>query len=94
MTPSEARASDEDTGVRYPGILVVALWCALAAGVLEGSWRLFQRFGLGKVIRMPLDIVWMAPLVDALWLLAPAILLLIASRLAPQPFLFRWSLDF
>jgi len=88
MTPSEARASDEDTGVRYPGILVVALWCALAAGVLEGSWRLFQRFGLGKVIRMPLDIVWMAPLVDALWLLAPAILLLIASRLAPQPFSF------
>ncbi|HSR91230.1 MAG TPA: sulfatase [Gemmatimonadales bacterium] len=88
MTPSEARASGEDTEVRYPGILVVALWCTLAAGVLEGSWRLFQRFGLGKVIRMPLDIVWMAPLVDALWLLAPAILLLIASRLAPQRFSF------
>ena len=37
---------------------------------------------------MPLDIVWMAPLVDALWLLAPAILLLIARRLAPQRFSF------
>jgi len=86
MTPSEARESGGETGVRYPGILVVALWCALAAGVLEGTWRLFQKFGLRKVIRMPLDIVWMAPLVDALWLLVPTILLLIARRLAPQRF--------
>jgi hypothetical protein len=66
----------------------VALWCALAAGVLEGTWRLFQKFGLGKVIRLPFDIVWMAPLVDALWLLAPALLLVMARRLAPQRFSF------
>src|SRR5262245_36059873 len=74
----------EETGVRYTDILVVALWCALAAGVLEGGWRLFQKFGLGKIIHMPLDIVWMAPLVDALWLLIPAVLLLIARRVAPE----------
>ena len=76
------------TAVGYPATLVVALWCALAAGVLEGTWRLFQKFGLGKVIRLPFDIVWMAPLVDALWLLAPALLLVMARRLAPQRFSF------
>jgi arylsulfatase A-like enzyme len=43
----------------------------------------FQRLGLHQFLVLPFDIVWMAPIVDFLWLLLPTLLLILARRLAP-----------
>ena len=59
------------------------MWLALAAGLLEGAWRVFQRLGLHQFVGLPFDIVWMAPTVDFLWLLLPTLLLILARRLTP-----------
>ena len=66
-----------------PSLLILAVWFALAAGLLEGGWRLLQRFGLGKATGVPLDIVWMAPAVDLVWLLVPVSLILLARHFGP-----------
>jgi len=61
----------------------MALWFALTAGLSEGAWRVFQRLGLHQLNSIPLDIVWMAPVVDFLWLLLPTLLLMLARWLTP-----------
>ncbi len=86
MTRSDARASDH-APVSRPGvsqILAIALCFALVAGLVEGAWRSWERFGLKKFMRVPLDIVWMAPLVDVAWILLPVLLLLLVRRFAPR----------
>jgi arylsulfatase A-like enzyme len=60
------------------------VWFALLAGLIEAAWRAVERYGLTRFMRVPQDIVWMAPLVDAFWLLIPVMLLLLARRLAPR----------
>lgn len=75
----------QNTG-RLPGPLVLALWLALASGVIEGSFRLFQVFGLHKVILMPLHVIWMAPVADLVWIGIPALLLILLKRLWPRLF--------
>jgi hypothetical protein len=73
----------DEVGRLLPGPLVMALWFALTAGLVEGAWRVFQRLGLHQFLVLPFDIVWMAPIVDFLWLLLPTLLLILARRLAP-----------
>jgi arylsulfatase A-like enzyme len=57
------------------GLLMV--WLGLTAGMVEVVWRLYQKFGKGMIIHAPLDIVWMAPLIDLLWLVVPALVVLL-----------------
>jgi arylsulfatase A-like enzyme len=64
-------------------IFRLVVWLAFAAGLSEGTYRLIQKLVLGRVILMPLHVIWMAPLTDLLWLTAPALVLLGAYRLAP-----------
>jgi arylsulfatase A-like enzyme len=44
--------------------LVLALWLALAAGLIEGAVRLVQRFGFGKMIGVSSHVIWTAPLAN------------------------------
>ncbi len=59
---------------------VLTLWLGLAAGLVEGWVRLFQHFGQGRVLRLPLDIIWMAPVIDVACLAFVALLLLAVHR--------------
>ena len=65
-------------------VLRLTLWLGLVAGTLEAAWRLFQKFGQHVLIHMPLDVVWMAPAIDLVWLILPALLLLLLGRLVPR----------
>jgi len=80
-------SSDHRSVASSPGvsrIAVLALWFALLAGLIEAGWRAIERYGLNRFMRVPQDIVWMAPVVDAFWLLIPVLLLLLARRFAPR----------
>ncbi|HSR91229.1 MAG TPA: sulfatase [Gemmatimonadales bacterium] len=79
--------SDHPSVASRPGvsqIAVLALWFALLAGLIEAAWGSIERYGLNRFMRVPQDIVWMAPVVDAFWLVIPVMLLLLACRLAPR----------
>ncbi|HSE65386.1 MAG TPA: sulfatase-like hydrolase/transferase, partial [Gemmatimonadales bacterium] len=86
MTPSEARVSGQRAGSppRISRILGIALCFALLAGLIEAAWRSIERYGLNRFMRVPQDIVWMAPVVDAFWLLIPVMLILLARSVAPR----------
>lgn len=77
-------ATPETVTNRLPGTLLLALWLALVAGLIEGGIRLFQVLVQHKVILMPIHVVWMAPLADLFWIGIPALLLLILGRLLPR----------
>lgn len=48
------------------------LWFGALAGVLEGSWELVRGLVLGVYTKLGPGVVWMAPLMDLLWLVVPA----------------------
>jgi len=52
--------------------------------LIEATWRAIERYDLNRFMRVPQDIVWMASVVDAFWLLIPVILLVMARRVAPR----------
>lgn len=77
-----ATARDNDN--RLPNPLLLALWMALVSGLLEGGFRLFQKYWLGKLILMSPHVIWMAPVADLFWLAAPALVLLALRKLLPS----------
>ncbi|MEO8294441.1 MAG: hypothetical protein ABI613_02920, partial [Gemmatimonadota bacterium] len=68
-------ATSETVKNRLPGMLLLALWLALASGLIEGLWRLYQVGVRHQIILMPLHVIWMAPLADLVWIGIPALLL-------------------
>ncbi|MEO8200433.1 MAG: sulfatase [Gemmatimonadota bacterium] len=69
---------------RLPSPLLLAFWLALASGLVEGSWRLFQVGVQHQIILMPLHVIWMAPLADLLWIGFPALVLVGLHRFWPN----------
>jgi arylsulfatase A-like enzyme len=59
--------------------LTLAIWLAMAAGLIEGSYRLYQSYGLGTVIGMSPHVIWMAPVANLVWLLVPVGLILVVG---------------
>jgi arylsulfatase A-like enzyme len=85
MTPFERRVSEQaGTAPSVSWILGIALLFALLAGLIEAGWRAVERYGLNHFMRVPQEIVWMAPVVDAFWLLIPVLVLLLARRFVPR----------
>jgi arylsulfatase A-like enzyme len=72
-----------DNDNRLPNALLLALWMALVSGLLEGGFRLFQRYGLNKLILMSPHVIWMAPVANLFWLAVPALLLLALRKMWP-----------
>jgi arylsulfatase A-like enzyme len=60
--------------------LRLALWLAVVSGTLEGLYRLFQLGVRGQTIGMSPHVIWMAPVANLLWLVVPAILLVVPGR--------------
>jgi arylsulfatase A-like enzyme len=79
-------ATPETVTNRLPGTLLLALWLALVAGLIEGGIRLFQVGVLHKVILMPIHVIWMAPVADLFWIGVPALVLLLLHRVLPRIF--------
>jgi len=61
--------------------LVLALWLALTAGLIEGSIRLIQSGLFHRVISVSPHVIWMAPLANLVWLGVPAVGLLLLERM-------------
>ena len=57
---------------RLQDMMLVAVWCGLATGLVEVTLLAIKRFALGQVIRVSNDVVWMAPLADVVWALIAA----------------------
>jgi arylsulfatase A-like enzyme len=68
-------------------LIVLALWLALVAGLIEGGIRLVQAGVFGKIIRSGPEVIWMAPLADLLWIGVPCVFVLLA-----QAVLRKWDL--
>ncbi|MGE0352461.1 MAG: sulfatase [Gemmatimonadales bacterium] len=66
-----------------PGVPLLVLWTAMVSGLLEAGFRAVQHFGLGRVVLIPPDVAWMAPLADLVWIGVPAGMLLVARRIIP-----------
>jgi arylsulfatase A-like enzyme len=69
---------------KLPGILLLALWFALASGLIEGGYRMFQKLVQHRLILMPLDVVWMAPVANLIWIGVPAVLLILLRKALPR----------
>jgi len=66
-------------------ILARALWLGLAAGIVEGTVPLVQKFAFGRMrIHSAPHIIWMAPLAEGALFLAAGAALAIAVRLAGE----------
>lgn len=59
-----------------------ALWVGVVAGGVEVTWRAYERFVLGKIVFVGPDFWWLAPLVTALVVTIPTVLVaaLLPSR--------------
>lgn len=68
-------------------LLWLAAALALAAGLLEGLVRVVQRAVFHTPIRTSLDVIWMAPLANLVWLGVPALLLTLLLLRVDAP---RW----
>lgn len=86
-TTSKASAVPRDIASRE--IMVVTLWLALAAGLIEGTIRLTQS-ALHHPTGVSAHIIWMAPLADLVWLGVPLLLLLAWRLVLPRLAGGRW----
>jgi arylsulfatase A-like enzyme len=77
-------ASVERRPISAAIILVIALGAAFATGYLEVGIIQFQRLVLGQLAYESLDVIWMAPLSNAFFALAPALLLSGVALVRPQ----------
>jgi arylsulfatase A-like enzyme len=73
-------------------VVTFAVWLGLVAGLIEAVLRLAKRDLMGQVARVTNDVIWMAPLADVAFLLAPAVLFALALRIRPSPLVFRTAL--
>lgn len=67
--------------VRPGRLLLIALWFALSAGLIEGSVLSVRKFVLQQKIGMSWHVAWMVPVADVLLFAISAVLLLLASWL-------------
>jgi hypothetical protein len=65
--------------------LVLALWLALTAGLIEGSIRLIQSGLFHRVISVSPHVIWMAPLANLVWLGVPAVGLFLLNTVVRRP---------
>jgi glucan phosphoethanolaminetransferase (alkaline phosphatase superfamily) len=64
-------------------LVVVALWTGLVTGLVEGAgWLILQQFD--RLTQLGTQIVWIAPILDSLVILAVALVLLLPGRLVPR----------
>ncbi len=82
MPVDHARSLKEATASPHP--LLLALWLALSAGLLEACVRLTQRLVFHRVTLVSPHIIWMAPLADLVWLLGPILLLTLLMAWMPR----------
>jgi len=75
-------ATDRGRAALQP--LLVALWCALAAGLLEGLRHLAWRHVLHRLVWMSADVYWMAPLSYLAYFAVPALALSLLALLRPR----------
>src|SRR5262249_56237337 len=65
-------------------VLALAVWFGVLAGLCELPVIALKVYGLGRVLRVSADTLWMAPLADALLFAVPGLLLAAATRLWPR----------
>ena len=87
-------AADDDVAFRLKGwdLLAGGLWLGLAAGVLEGLWALIRSHVLHANTLLGPGVVWMAPLMDLLWMVIPAVAVALVTWRWPR--LARFGLVF
>src|SRR5687767_11994596 len=64
-------------------IILLALWCALLTGLVEMTLLMIKKLYLGQIVRVGTDAVWMAPVADAAFFLAPALVLALVAAWRP-----------
>lgn len=70
--------------VTPPSALQVGAWFGLVAGLGEGAIYLYRRFTTNVILDVPLDILWMAPLIYILILSTVAGFLVLAAHPFPR----------
>lgn len=65
-------------------VLSAGLCLGLAAGVLEGLWALLRRHLLHANTMLGPGVVWMAPLMDLLWMVVPAVVVALVVWRRPR----------
>lgn len=65
-------------------ILGLALWFGLATGLGEVAIRGVQKFGLGQLLRTPIQFVWMAPVANVVLFAGAALVVWLASLFLPR----------
>jgi arylsulfatase A-like enzyme len=73
MSPATAR--DATQPLKAPDVFLAAVWFGLVAGLIEGLWLTFSRYGLGVNTLMGPHVIWLAVVMDVLWLLIPGVIL-------------------
>jgi arylsulfatase A-like enzyme len=78
MGPGERHRMTE--GLKVTGLAAQALWFGLLTGLTEAALVTFKQRVLGRYVRMSPEIVWMAPVMDAILFLVIAAVLALLSR--------------
>ncbi len=83
---------DADAGVRPGTILLAGLWFGLLAGLIEGAGMALRKYVFGTPTALGPHVVWLAPVMDALWVLIPALGLAVLATFWRTPRATRFML--
>jgi arylsulfatase A-like enzyme len=83
---SESRSSEAAGGLASVELLVLSMWCGLAAGELEVAARVVPRVfsSAPQLYMMTRHFVWLVPLINLVLFLGLGALLILATRLWPR----------
>jgi arylsulfatase A-like enzyme len=79
------QSASERFSLRPGDVVLSGLWFGLLAGLIEAIVMEVRRSGLGHRTAMGPHIVWMAPAMDVVWLLVPALLLALLVHFWKSP---------
>ncbi|MEO8202072.1 MAG: sulfatase-like hydrolase/transferase [Gemmatimonadota bacterium] len=61
--------------IRARDVLLASIWFGLVAGLIEGIVMTVRKYGFGTDTLMGPHVIWLAPVMDLLWLLLPGVAL-------------------
>lgn len=77
---------EPDRRTLRPGdVMLAGLWFGLLAGLIEGVVMVVRKYLLGGHTALGPHVIWLAPAMDVLWLVAPALVLALMVHLWKSP---------